>query len=90
MLDGNFSLAHMPFQSIPTSPNFFSKGCHGAAPERVVLATSSNDLKIVPVLNKIDLPNANPEAVKDQLFNLFEILPEDVIKASAKTGTTYL
>ena len=52
------------------------------------MAAFSNDLKIVPVLNKIDLPNANPEAVKDQLFNLFEILPEDVIKASAKTGTT--
>ena len=38
------------------------------------------------VVNKIDLPNANPEAVKDQLFNLFEIYPDDVIEASAKTG----
>ena len=49
----------------------------------------ANDLKIVPCLNKIDLPNANPEAVKDQLFNLFEIYPEDVIKASAKTGINF-
>ena len=45
-----------------------------------------NDLKIIPVLNKIDLPNANPEAVKDQLLNLFEIDPSEVILASAKTG----
>ena len=46
----------------------------------------ANNLAIVPVLNKIDLPNANPEAVKDQLLNLFEIDPGDVILASAKTG----
>ena len=47
-------------------------------------------MKIVPVVNKIDLPNANPEAVKDQLFNLFEIYPDDVIEASAKTGISWI
>ena len=46
----------------------------------------ANNLVIVPVLNKIDLPNANPEAVKEQLLNLFEMEPSDVILASAKTG----
>ena len=45
-----------------------------------------NDLKIIPVLNKIDLPNANPDAIKEQLMSLFEIDPDEVIHASAKTG----
>lgn len=44
-------------------------------------------LTVIPVLNKIDLKNADPEAVKEQLFNLFEIDPEDVLKISAKNGT---
>jgi translation elongation factor EF-4 len=46
----------------------------------------ANNLAIVPVLNKIDMKNANPEAVKEQLLNLFEIDPSDVILASAKNG----
>lgn len=46
----------------------------------------ANDLSIIPVLNKIDLPNANPEIVQEQLLNLFEIDPDDVIMASAKKG----
>ena len=46
----------------------------------------ANDLKVVPILNKIDLPNAQPEVVKEQLFNLFEIDPSEVLLASAKTG----
>ena len=33
----------------------------------------ANDLVVIPVLNKIDLPNANPERVKDQLQNLFDM-----------------
>ncbi len=45
------------------------------------------DLAIIPVLNKIDLPRADPEAAKEQLFNLFDIDPRDVILASAKVGT---
>ena len=46
----------------------------------------ANDLVVIPVLNKIDLPNADPEAVKDQLQNLFEIEKGDVLCASAKKG----
>lgn len=50
------------------------------------LAASKN-LKIVPVLNKIDLPHADPERVILDLFSLFKIPPEDVLKVSAKLGT---
>ena len=46
----------------------------------------ANNLTVVPVLNKIDLPNANPDLVKHQLKNLFEIDPNDVLLASAKMG----
>ena len=46
----------------------------------------ANDLTVIPVLNKIDLPGADPEQVKDQLFNLFEIESSDVLLASAKQG----
>ena len=45
-----------------------------------------NDLEIIPVLNKIDLPSANPEEVTDDIVNLIDCEPEDVIRASAKTG----
>ena len=45
-----------------------------------------NDLEIIPVLNKIDLPSANPEEVKDQIIDLIGCDIEDIIPASAKTG----
>jgi GTP-binding protein LepA len=45
-----------------------------------------NDLKIIPVLNKIDLPSANPEEVTDDIVDLLGCKPEDIIPASAKTG----
>ncbi|MEV0114616.1 translation elongation factor 4 [Streptomyces sp. NPDC050844] len=45
-----------------------------------------NDLKIVPVLNKIDLPAAQPEKFSEELANLIGCQPEDVLKVSAKTG----
>lgn len=45
-----------------------------------------NDLEIIPVLNKIDLPSASPEEVTDDIVNLLGCSPEDVIPASAKTG----
>lgn len=45
-----------------------------------------NDLEIIPVLNKIDLPSANPEEVKDQIIDLIGCDREDIIPASAKTG----
>lgn len=45
-----------------------------------------NDLEIIPVLNKIDLPSANPEEVKDQIIDLIGCERDDIIPASAKTG----
>ena len=45
-----------------------------------------NDLEIIPVLNKIDLPSANPEEVTDDIVSLLGCKAEDVIPASAKTG----
>ncbi|MGW0417530.1 translation elongation factor 4 [Streptomyces sp. NPDC003015] len=45
-----------------------------------------NDLKIIPVLNKIDLPAAQPEKFSEELANLIGCGPEDVLKVSAKTG----
>ena len=45
-----------------------------------------NDLEIIPVLNKVDLPSANPEEVTDDIVDLLGCKPEEVIPASAKTG----
>ncbi len=45
-----------------------------------------NDLEIVPVLNKVDLPSANPQEVTDDIVDLLGCQAEDVIPASAKTG----
>ncbi|MER6437776.1 MULTISPECIES: translation elongation factor 4 [unclassified Streptomyces] len=45
-----------------------------------------NDLKIIPVLNKIDLPAAQPEKFSEELANLIGCDPGDVLKVSAKTG----
>ena len=45
-----------------------------------------NDLEIIPILNKIDLPSANPEEVTDDIVDLLGCDPEEVIHASGKTG----
>jgi GTP-binding protein LepA len=45
-----------------------------------------NYLEIIPVLNKVDLPSANPEEVTDDIVDLLGCKPEEVIHASAKTG----
>ena len=45
-----------------------------------------NDLEIIPILNKIDLPSADPEVVKDQIIDLIGCEDKDIIPASAKTG----
>ena len=45
-----------------------------------------NDLEIIPVLNKIDLPSAKPEEVSDDIVDLLGCNHDDIIKASAKTG----
>ena len=45
-----------------------------------------NDLEIIPVLNKVDLPSANPQEVTDDIVDLLGCNAEEVIPASAKTG----
>jgi len=45
-----------------------------------------NDLEIIPILNKVDLPSANPEEVTDDIIDLLGCKKEEVIPASAKTG----
>ena len=45
-----------------------------------------NDLEIIPILNKIDLPSAEPEVVKDQIIDLLGCDEEEIIAASGKTG----
>ena len=45
-----------------------------------------NDLEIIPVLNKVDLPSANPQEVTDDIVDLLGCNTEEVIPASAKTG----
>ncbi len=45
-----------------------------------------HDLTIIPILNKMDLPSAEPEMVKDQIVDLIGCEREDIIPASGKTG----
>lgn len=45
-----------------------------------------NDLEIIPVLNKMDLPSAMPEEVKDQIVELIGCDRDDILEASGKTG----
>lgn len=44
------------------------------------------DLEIIPVINKIDMPNAMPDEVEDEIVDLIGSDPEDIIRASGKTG----
>ena len=44
------------------------------------------DLTIIPVINKIDLPNAKPEKVIEEIESVFGLKPEEVVLASAKAG----
>ena len=45
-----------------------------------------NDLEIIPVLNKIDLPHAMPEEEEDQIVELLGCKRQEIIRASGKTG----
>ena len=45
-----------------------------------------HDLEIIPILNKMDLPSANPEEVKDQIVDLLGCTREEILPASGKTG----
>lgn len=46
-----------------------------------------NDLEIIPVVNKIDLPNAEPDKVAAEIVDLIGCKPEEIIQVSAKKGT---
>ena len=45
-----------------------------------------NDLEILPIINKIDLPSAEPEVVKDQIVDLIGCSRHEILEVSAKTG----
>ena len=45
-----------------------------------------HNLEIIPVINKIDMPNAMPEEVEDEIVDLFGCDPKDIIRASGRTG----
>jgi len=45
-----------------------------------------HDLEIIPVMNKMDMDNAMPEEVEDQIIELIGCKPEDILRASGKTG----
>ena len=62
-----------------------SKGVQAQTLANLHLAQQQG-LKIIPVLNKIDLPNARTEQVKEELSYLLAVEPEDILEVSAKSG----
>ena len=62
-----------------------SQGIEAQTLSNVYLAIE-NELEIIPVLNKIDLPAADPERVSEEIINLLGCKKEDIIPVSAKTG----
>ena len=62
-----------------------SQGIEAQTLANVYLALEQN-LAIVAVINKIDLPGANPEGVRHEVENVIGLLEEEVVEASAKTG----
>jgi GTP-binding protein LepA len=46
-----------------------------------------NDLELIPVINKIDLPSARPDLVQEELVNLLGVDPAEIVSVSAKLGT---
>ncbi len=82
----------------PTKSVGHSRACEGAvlvvdASQGIEAQTLSNlylalenDLAIIPVLNKIDLPNARPNEVADEIVDLIGCEPDEVLHCSAKMG----
>lgn len=62
-----------------------TQGIQAQTISNLYLAIEHN-LEIIPVMNKMDLDNAMPEEVKDQIIDLIGCDPEDIIEASGKTG----
>src|SRR4029079_7333024 len=63
-----------------------TQGIEAQTLANVHLALREN-LTLIPVLNKIDLPSSDPETIMDELENVLAIPREEVILASAKDGT---
>ncbi len=53
----------------------------------VLMMAMEHDLTIIPVLNKLDLPAADPERVSEEVIKLLGCAKEDILKVSAKEGT---
>ena len=62
-----------------------TQGVQAQTLANLVLAQKLN-LAIIPVINKIDLPNARTKEVEEEIFNLLGVGPEEILKISAKTG----
>lgn len=62
-----------------------SQGIEAQTLANVYLALD-NDLEIIPVINKVDLPNANPDSVVEEIENVIGIEAQDAPRISAKTG----
>jgi GTP-binding protein LepA len=62
-----------------------SQGTEAQTISNLYLAIN-HDLVIIPVLNKIDLPGARPEEIKDEMVELLDCKREDIIPASGKEG----
>ena len=62
-----------------------SQGIEAQTLSNIYLAME-NDLTIIPVMNKIDLPAANPEAVGQQISDLLGVDPSEILTCSAKSG----
>lgn len=52
----------------------------------VLYQAIEHNLEVIPILNKMDMPAAMPEEVKDQIIDLIGCDPDDIIEASGKTG----
>ena len=62
-----------------------TQGIEAQTLANLYLALDAN-LKLIPVINKIDLPNADPEKVKDELVNTIGFDRDEIICCSGKTG----
>lgn len=62
-----------------------TQGIEAQTLANLYLALDAN-LKLIPVVNKIDLPNADPEKVKDELVNTIGFDRDEIICCSGKTG----